>query len=309
MQAEKELSELAVKDDMVLSVGVFDGVHLGHKHLLSQLKKKAKELSMLSGIVTFRRHPMEILAPAATLPYLTSLDDKIRLIQAEGIDKVIALTFDKDLARLNARQFISLLQTHLHMRALVVGPDFALGHRREGDVESLRRIGEEKDFSVTIVPPLRIKNEVVSSTAIREALAAGDMPRVFRLTGRQYIIKGSVVPGTGQGRGLGFPTVNLKIDPGWAIPADGVYATMTHINDRIYQSLTNIGSRPTFGGKQRTLETYILDFQGDLYGRELTIDIVQRLRDERKFPSVADLKKQIAEDVQKGRTILNSRNI
>jgi len=309
MQAEKELSELAVKDDMVLSVGVFDGVHLGHKHLLSQLKKKAKELSMLSGIVTFRRHPMEILAPAATLPYLTSLDDKIRLIQAEGIDKVIALTFDKDLARLNARQFISLLQTHLHMRALVVGPDFALGHRREGDVESLRRIGEEKDFSVTIVPPLRIKNEVVSSTAIREALAAGDMPRVFRLTGRQYIIKGSVVPGTGQGRGLGFPTINLKIDPGWAIPADGVYATMTHIDDRIYQSLTNIGSRPTFGGKQRTLETYILDFQGNLYGRELTIDIVQRLRDERKFPSVADLKKQIAEDVQKGRTILNSRNI
>ena len=135
------------------------------------------------------------------------------------------------------------------------------------------------------------------------------MPRVFRLTGRQYIIKGSVVPGTGQGRGLGFPTINLKIDPGWAIPADGVYATLTHIDVRVYQSLTNIGSRPTFGGKQRTLETYILDFQGDLYGRELTIDIVQRLRDERKFPSVADLKKQIAEDVQKGRTILNSRNI
>jgi riboflavin kinase/FMN adenylyltransferase len=309
MQAEKELSELTAKDDMVLSVGVFDGVHLGHKHLLSHLKKKAKELSMLSGVVTFRRHPMEVLAPAATLPYLTGLDDKIKLIQAEGIDKVIALTFDKDLARLNAGQFVSLLQTHLRMRALVVGPDFALGYHREGNVESLRRIGKEMGFSVTVVPPLRISSEVVSSTAIREALAAGDMPRVFRLTGRQYYIKGIVVPGTGQGRGLGFPTVNVKMDPGWAIPADGVYATLTHIDDRVYQSVTNIGSRPTFGGKQRTLETYILDFQGDLYGRELTIDVIQRLRDERKFPSVADLKKQIAEDVQNGKTILNSRNI
>jgi riboflavin kinase/FMN adenylyltransferase len=308
MQAETELAAVKPEDDMVLTIGVFDGVHLGHKHLLSHLKMKAGELGVHSGVVTFRRHPMEALSPSIVLPYLTSLEEKTRLIQAEGIDKIIALTFDRELSRLSARQFVTLLKKHLRMCGLVVGPDFALGHGREGNPEALRYIGDEMGFSVTVVPPLHIAGQVVSSTAIREALAAGDMPQVFRLAGRHYSISGTVVPGSGNGRQLGFPTANLKVDSGWAIPSDGVYATLTHIDGRVHQSMTNIGSRPTFGGKERTLETYILNFKGDLYGHELTIDVVQKLRDERRFPSLEALKKQITEDVRKGKALLNSVN-
>ncbi|OGO39342.1 MAG: riboflavin biosynthesis protein RibF [Chloroflexi bacterium RBG_16_57_8] len=306
MLAEQEMSELAPDRDMVLTIGVFDGVHLGHKHLLSRLKELAREHRALSCVVTFRRHPQELLAPEASLPYLTSLEQKINLIKAEGVDAVVALTFDEELAGLSARQFIVLLKKHLRMRALLIGSDFALGKDREGSPEELQRIGRDMGFPVTVVPPLRIADEVVSSTAVRQALAAGDMSRVVRLTGRPYSIKGTVVAGTGLGRQLGFPTANLKIDARCAIPADGVYATFTRMDARAYESVTSIGLRPTFSGKERTVETYVLDFEGDVYGRDVTIDIIERLREEKKFASAGELKRQITLDIEKSRAILRA---
>ena len=306
MQAERELAEVAPHKDTVLTIGVFDGVHLGHKHLIDRTIKSAKTENAMSGVVTFRRHPVEFLDPKASLPYLTSLEEKTRLIKAEGVDFVVALTFDADLARLTAKDFSALLKKHLRMRGLVIGPDFALGHDREGNVAMLRKIGETSGFFVEVVPPLKIKGEVVSSTAIREALARGDMARVVRLTGRPYLVRGTVVAGTGLGREIGFPTANLKIEGGWAIPRDGVYATLTHVNGDVYQSMTSIGVRPTFGGTSKTIETYILDFRKDIYGREVAIDIVDRLREEKKFASAEDLKKQIDEDIKRGKAILDS---
>ncbi len=308
MLAEKELSESGIDKHTVLTIGVFDGVHLGHKHLLSRLKQESHKHSALSCVITFKRHPVESLHPDAALPYLTSLDAKIALLKAEGIDIVVPLTFDRSLASLSARDFIGRLQHHLKMCALVVGPDFALGRNREGNVTTLTRLGREIGFSVTVVPPLKLDGEVISSTAIRQALADGDMGKVVKLTGRPYSLRGRVTTGRGLGRQLGFPTANLQIEPGWAIPADGVYATFTHIDDHIYQSLTSIGLRPTFSGKNRTVETYIMDYQGELYGRDIAIDVVEKLRPEKKFADVEELKNQISKDIVSGKEILDRKS-
>jgi riboflavin kinase / FMN adenylyltransferase len=308
MQAEKELSEYHQQENQVLTIGVFDGVHLGHKYLLSRLKEIAKEHSAESGVITFKRHPIEIINPKAVFPYIISLDEKISLLRSEGVDNVIALTFDNELASLGASDFVDLLRHFLKIRGLVIGSDFALGRNREGNLESLIQLGEKRGFFVTVIPPLKLDGEIVSSTAIRKALADGDIAKVVKLTGRSYSLKGRVTSGTGLGRKIGYPTANLTIESGWAIPADGVYATFTHINGDVHQSMTSIGLRPTVGGKNRTVETYILDYKGNLYDKEVSIDIVDRLRDEKKFADIDELKVQISKDIKQGIEILSSRN-
>ena len=190
---------------------------------------------------------------------------------------------------------------------MIIGPDFALGQGREGNVEALHKLGQEMDFTVAVIPPVVVNGEAVRSTAIREALAGGDMKRVSSLMGRSFSLTGRVTSGVGRGVELGFPTANLETDAKQALPADGVYATWAYIDDQAYQSMTNIGRRPTFGGDGRTIETYILNYQGNLYGREIRIDIVERLRGEKRFDTVEELKKQIAEDVKQGITILDSQ--
>jgi riboflavin kinase/FMN adenylyltransferase len=306
MQIEKELAGLSPKKDTLLTIGVFDGVHLGHKYLLSQLRERAKQKNVLSGVVTFRQHPQAMLLPQTKLPYLTDLAQRIKLLKNEGIKAIIALSFTHGLARLSPRQFIGLLKNYLRMRGLVIGPDFALGRSREGNTDTLRTLGQEMDFSVTVIPPLVINSEVVSSTAIRDALANGDMKRVHTLIGRPFNLHGRIIPGAGRGRQLGFPTANLDINPDQALPPDGIYVTWAYIDNKAYQSMTNIGQRPTFGGGERTVEVYILDYHRDHYGQELKIDIIERLRHEKQFDTVDELKKQIAEDVKQGRTILSS---
>ena len=195
------------------------------------------------------------------------------------------------------------------MRGLVVGPDFALGRNREGNIEFLSKLGEEMDFSVTVVLPKKINGMVVSSTAIREAMAGGDITRVNKLLGRPFSLQGRVVRGAHRGGPLlGFPTVNLDVDSNQALPPDGVYATLTYIDSKVYLSMTNIGRRPTFGDNERTVETYILDYKGNLYERHLKIALIERLRDEKRFDSPQELKKQITEDIERGRAILMARN-
>jgi riboflavin kinase/FMN adenylyltransferase len=183
-----------------------------------------------------------------------------------------------------------------------------MGRNREGDANALRALGKEMGFSVTAVPPVKINGEVVSSTAIRNALAKGDMEKVHRLTGRFFSLHGRVIAGDGRGAKLGFPTANLDIvDPQHAIPADGIYATRAYIEVRTYKSVTNIGTRPTFDGGNRTVEVYIIDFKGNLYGQDLKIDILKRLRKEKRFASVEELKKQMAEDVKQSIVVLDSQ--
>jgi len=305
MQIEEELARLSPKKDMLLTIGVFDGVHLGHKHLLSQLKEHARQENLLSGVVTFRQHPQAVLSPQAKLPCLTDLAQRIRLLKDEGIDAIITLSFSRELAQLSTRQFIGLLKKHLRMRGLVIGPDFALGRNREGDANTLRTLGQDMEFSVTVIPPVVINGEVVSSTAIRNALADGDMNRVHNLIGRPFSLHGRVITGAGRGIGLGFPTANLDVDWQQALPPDGVYATWAYIDGKAYQSMTNIGQRPTFGSNEWAVEVYIIDYHGELYGHKLRIDIIERLRREERFDTAEELKRQVAEDIKQGRDILN----
>jgi len=307
MQVEEELAGLSPSKDMLLTIGVFDGVHLGHKYLMSQLKEQAKQRNLLSGVVTFRHHPQEVLLPQTKLPFLTDLTERTNLLKNEGVEAVIILSFTNELAQLSAHQFVSLLKKYLRMRGLVIGPDFALGRNQEGNTNTLRTLGQHMNFSVTVIPPIAINGEVVSSTAIRNALANGDMKRVLNLAGRPFSLNGRVTSGTGRGLKLGFPTANLDIALEQALPAEGVYATWAYIDDKAYQSMTNIGKRPTFGNSKPTVEVYVLDYHSDLYGRQLKIDIMARLRSEKRFDTVDELKKQIAEDIKQGRAILNSR--
>jgi riboflavin kinase/FMN adenylyltransferase len=306
MSVEAELARFSPDKDMLLTIGVFDGVHLGHKYLISQLVAQARQQDLLSGVVTFRQHPQEVLQPQTRLPFLTDLTERNNLLKAEGVAVIIPLTFTIESAQLGARQFVDLLKKYLRMRGLVIGPDFALGRNREGNADTLCTLGKEMGFTVTVVPAVMINGEVVSSTAIRKALADGDMKKVRSLAGRPFSLHGQVVTGAGRGVALGFPTANLDIAPEQAIPADGVYATWAYIDGRTYPSMTNIGQNPTFNDRERAAEVYVVDYQSDLYGHELEIDFVERLRDEKKFNTVAELKKQIDEDVKRGKAILNS---
>ena len=307
MQIGEELARVSPEKGILLTIGVFDGVHLGHKYLLSQLKERARQEDLLSGVVTFRQHPQAVLSPRARLSCLTDLDQRVKLLKNEGLDTVITLPFTREMAQLSTHQFIGLLKEHLRMRGLVIGPDFALGRNREGDANALRTLGRNMGFSVTVVPAVVINGEVVSSTAIRNALAEGDMEKVHCMMGRPFSLHGHVVLGEGRGKELGFPTANLEKNSEQALPADGVYVTRAYIDGKAYQSMTNIGQRPTFGGGERVVEVYIPDYHGDLYGRELKIDVVERLRREKQFDTAGELKKQLAEDIKQGRAILNSR--
>jgi len=305
---EEELAKVLPRKDMLLAIGVFDGVHLGHRYLISQLTQRAKQLGLLCGVVTFHQHPQEVLSPQTKLPRLTSLARRMALIKKEGVDVIITLSFTNELAQLSARQFVSLLKKHLRMRGLIIGPDFALGCEREGNADTLRALGQEMDFNLTVIPPIIIDGEVVSSSAIRNALAKGDMKKVHNLAGYYFSLSGRVITGAGRGKELGFPTANLDFDQEQALPLDGIYATRTYIDGTAYQSVANIGQRPTFGSGQRTVEVYVLDYQGNLYERELTIDIIERLRGEKRFDTVQQLKQQICKDIERGRNILNSRS-
>ncbi len=304
MAAADELADFRPEKDTLLTIGVFDGVHLGHKHLIARLVQQARRRGLLAGVITFRGHPLDLLSPGSGLCLLTDIEERVRLIKSEGVDFVLPLTFTADMAAITARDFVELLQRHLRMRGLVVGPDFALGRNREGNIEHLGQLGREMGFTVTEVQALKLDGQVPSSTAIRESLAGGDMRTAMRLAGRPYSLHGRVVTGAGRGTSLGFPTANLSIEPCHALPADGVYVSWAHVNGNTHPAMTNIGTCPTFGTCARIVEVYIIDYSGNVYGKELRVDFLERVREEKKFGSVEELKQQMAADVAKGKAIL-----
>lgn len=288
----------------MLTVGVFDGVHLGHRHLISELTQRASQRNLISGVVTFKGNPKAVLSAQNKLARLTTLEERINLIKSLGIELVVSLTFTKELAALSAREFVLYLKEYLKMRGLVIGPNFALGRGREGNAAVLQSLGKELDFTVEVVEPLMSEGSLVSSTAVREALAKGDMKTTAKLLGRYFSLSGLVVGGVERMHSLGFPTANIQVDPEQALPHDGVYATLAHAEQKIYQSVTNIGVKPTFGKAERTVEVHLMDYSGDLYGQKLTIDLVEHLRAEIKFPGSEELAAQIKKDVERARSIL-----
>ncbi len=308
MQLEQELAGFTSGRESMVAIGVFDGVHLGHKYLISRLKELAGQQGRSSVVITFDKHPHEVLKPNSQPLFLTDASEKAELLSKEGVDAVIVLNFTLELSRLSARDFVNILLAKLKMRGLVMGPDFALGKRGEGSIPALRQIGEELGFSVTAIPAVHIGSDIVSSTAIRGAMASGDMEKVQSMMGRPFSLHGQVIHGHGRGTGLGFPTINLNVSKGKSLPSDGVYATLAHTNNLDYLSVTNIGTDPTFGGTERTIESFILDYQADLYGREVKIDFKHKLRDEIKFRSAVELTQQIELDIRETRKYFTNHN-
>jgi len=300
----EELASYRPERETLLTVGVFDGVHLGHQHLINRLIQQASSRKLLSGVVTFNSHPEVVLSSRDRLPRLTTVGERTTLLKGLGVELVVPLTFSIELAALSALEFVGLLREHLKMRGLVIGPDFALGRGREGDAARLQTLGQELGFTVEVVEPLLLEGTQVSSTAIREALSRGDMKTASRLLGHHFILSGSVVGGKERGHNLGYPTANIEVDADHALPADGVYATLGHIGDAVYKSVTNIGTRPTFGEGERTIEVFLFDFSGDIYGQQLSLELVERLRGEIKFAGPDELTAQIEKDVEQAKAVL-----
>lgn len=300
---EEELKRLVPERDTVLAVGVFDGVHMGHQQIISRLRERADEGNFLSGVVTFRQHPQTVFSDRKVL-LLTTLAERLRLLRNIGAELIATLSFTPALSVLPAREFLGLLKQYLKMRGLVVGQDFALGKGREGDVGLLRQLGQEMGFTLDVVPPRILDREVVSSSLIRQVLTEGDVAKAGKFLGHLFSLRGLVISGRERGQVLGFPTANLSMDPEQALPADGVYVTWAYSDRSRYPSVTNIGVRPTFGGGERLVEVFILDFHGNLYGGELKIELVQRLRDEIRFNTPEELKAQVAKDAERAGKIL-----
>ena len=290
----------------LLTIGNFDGVHRGHQALIEEMVGAASSSGRWAGVLTFDPHPLTVLEPERPLAFLTSLEERLELFAALGLDFVVIHPFTLTTARTPAREFMSALCRRLRLAGLWVGPDFTLGYRRQGDVSALRALGEELGFELRVVPPFRWAGQPVRSTRIRALVREGSVGEAAELMGRPYRLRGQVVPGAGRGRVLGFPTVNLAVEPGRVLPGDGIYAGWAEVEGERYAAAINIGVRPTFESEepQRAVEAYLLDFEGQLYGQTLALTFVERLRPERRFGSAEELTEQIARDVAATRRVL-----
>ncbi|MCR4408213.1 MAG: bifunctional riboflavin kinase/FAD synthetase [Anaerolineae bacterium] len=302
-----DLTQVNFAQETSLTIGAFDGVHRGHQYLIRQLVGAAHANGRLAGLITFHPHPNVVLARRPPL-YLTTPGEKVALLEQLRLDLVTILRFDQEMARTSAADFMALICRHLHMKELWVGQDFALGKDREGDVSTLRRLGAEFGFTVHVIEPLAGDGEAISSTRIRQLLLQGQVREASRLLGRYPSLAGRVVAGVRRGHRLGVPTANLEVRPERAIPADGVYAAYAVLGDTRYPAVANIGYRPSFesenGNRLRTVETHILDFDQNIYGFDLVVEFVERLRAERRFASAEELVAQIHEDIRIARELL-----
>jgi riboflavin kinase/FMN adenylyltransferase len=313
--AREELRRAAAPGrSAAVAIGVFDGVHRGHRHLIGHLVDRAGREGLARLVVTFHPHPRTVLRPGTPLTYLCGLEERVELLQALGVDDVAVLAFTSELAQLSARDFVSLVVEELRMKLLVIGSDFALGRGREGTTDVVAAIGGEMGFEVDVVPLLAAGDgEKVGSTAVRQALERGDMETVASLLGRSFALRGPVIKGAERGKGLGFPTANMAFGLDRALPAFGVYVTRAYLREgaptgarlSVFPAVTNIGLRPTFHEDKPTVETFILDFQGEVYGQELRIELLHRLRGEVRFPGPEALREQIEKDVAATRAYLS----
>ena len=307
MRIEQELEQAHIDRESVLTIGVFDGVHRGHQRLIAKVVAEANANGAAAGVLTFRNHPDSVLNPNFRPHYITSVAERTRLMEELGVDFVVPVTFDREVAGLRARKFTELLRSKLRMRGLVVGPDFAMGYKREGNVDMLSDMGAELGFSVSVVDLLSDGGDAVHSTSIRKALVDGNVKDVAKKLGRNFSMSGTVVTGDKRGRTLGFPTANIEVGPNMVVPGNGIYATLAFVDGERHMAATSIGTRPTFDGKGRTIEAFLLGFDSNLYNRQLRLEFVQRLRDELKFDSVDALLEQMELDVEQTRSLLAAK--
>ncbi len=292
--------------ETALTIGVLDGVHLGHQALLRRLAEEARKRALSPGVVTLHPHPITVLRPDVAPSYLTGLEDRMELMRDAGAAWVLPLTFTSEVSEVTAEDLARAFFELLRMRLMVLGPDAAFGRGAPKDTaERMRTLGAELGFEVVQIEPLMHDHERYSSTAVRNALAGGDMERVTALLGRAYRLSGPVVHGFERGRTIGFPTANISVAADRAMPALGVYATRAHVAGHVLLGATNIGKRPTFDAGHVSIETHLIDFEGDVYGERLELEIVKRIREERPFASVEELVAQIGLDVGEARRLLS----
>jgi riboflavin kinase/FMN adenylyltransferase len=292
----------------VLMLGNFDGVHLGHQALIGSAVADAKESGGRAVVFTFEPHPLKVLAPERAPRLILTHADKMVLLEFYGAQTVIVQKFDMDFAHIEAEKFIEeYLVRRIGVRKVWVGKDLRFGKGRKGRVEDLIRWGQQLGFGVGVVGPIEIDGHRVSSSRIRTLIERGQVRQAAQYLGRFHFISGRVIPGHGRGRGMGFPTANIE-SATEAVPLDGIYATMLEVGGRRWQSATSIGVNPTFGTGPRTIESYVFDFDGDLYDRDVKLYFVEYIREEKKFPSPESLAKQIEQDIANVREILRGTN-
>jgi len=291
-----------------LTIGAFDGVHVGHQALIGAMVSDAHERDLPAVVLTFYPHPSVVLRGRSPSFYITLPDEKADLLGALGVDYVVTQRFDRALSRVHARDFLDLLHRQLSFKRLWIGEDFTLGRDRTGDRAFLESLSSEYAYEVEIFPAFTLDGETVRSSIVRQALQEGDVARVARYLGRIFTLPGDVMKGVGRGRQLGIPTANLQIQAERAYPGSGVYACIVEYGGKRWPAVTNIGVRPTFESEPvpPTVETHLLDFNGDLYHQHLRVGFVARLRAERRFASAEDLIQQIEEDIRQARSILET---
>jgi riboflavin kinase/FMN adenylyltransferase len=282
----------------VLTLGVYDGLHLGHQLIMKTVVERARAVSAVPTVITFEPHPRAVLHPESAPPLLQTLDQKIEALGVLGIEQVIVIHFDQAFAQIRAEDFLrNVVRERLQAKEVYLGRGFFFGHNREGNIDLLRRVSKKLGFFADEVPEVRLRGTRIGSTRIRELLQQGRVNLARRMLGRPYGVEGPVMRGAARGANLGFPTANIQ-PHNRVIPRKGVYVTATLIEGHWRRSVTNIGVRPTFGDTtEPSVETFVMNWSGDLYGDVLRVRFLHRLRDEKKFSSIEDLKSQMDRDV------------
>lgn len=310
MHVFRSIEEITEKlPNAVVTIGNFDGVHLGHREIFRRVRREAAALGGVSLVISFAPHPLKVLGVKKDFRLINTYAEKELLMEASGIDYLLTIPFTAEFAAISAEQFVrDILVGTIGVRKLIIGYDYAFGKNRQGDVAMLRRMGDELGFAVDVLEPIASGGLVYSSTAVRRMIAEGDVRGVVRLIGRHFSVGGTVVHGRQRGKGLGFPTANLQTDKE-LIPKPGVYAVKVKVGDATFDGACNIGDNPTFGNGSLSIEVFIFDFDGDIYGRDVRLYFVDRIRDEVTFPNPEALREAISRDVARCREILRDVSI
>lgn len=290
----------------VVTIGNFDGMHLGHQEILKRVVSDAREKRCMAAVLTFFPHPVSVLRPAEAPALLTTLDQRLAAFDAAGIEAALVLRFDEALSKMSADEFVATyLAETMRAREVLVGENFRFGHKQQGNVAKLRMLGGQFGFEVDIVGSLQVDGMVVSSTAVRVALSEGRVEDAAHLLGRPFALRGNVQSGTGQGRKLVVPTLNLKTEQE-LLPKRGVYVTRTVVGGEAFPSVTNVGMRPTFNGASVTVESNLFGFNREITSGEMEVQFLARLRDEQKFSGVDALREQVLKDIERAKEFHNT---
>ena len=298
MKVYNHISEFPKDQETCVTIGTFDGVHTGHRKILNRLIDSAKKNHYQATLLTFFPHPRMVLQQNTDLKLINTMKEKKIILAETGLDNLIVHPFSKEFSRLTAQQYVKdVLVDQLNTKQVIIGYDHRFGRNRTADINDLKKYGQQYDFLVDKISKQEIDDVAISSTKIRKSLASGDIQKANQYLKKPFFMTGIVIRGYGRGKDFGFPTANLAIQEDYKlIPSNGVYVSSSMINDQKYYGLTNIGTNPTVNGTKRSIETYFIDFDGDLYNQELSVSLLHKLRDEKKFDNVEVLKKAMQED-------------